>query len=401
MGVECASCGQIIPPGQFRCGNCGTVQTRDTFDDYGGLSEVNASAEPVPRAPSEPAPRPPSPPFAATPPLDDEDSGTREPLVPRGTFASEVPPERSGDGEERDSRAASERETVLAKPAPRAPAATGGHATVTTNGSSQRLKTVRATVKPPYLASEILREDLTPSEPGRRHMNVVLQVAPALGALAVLTSGIDRGATWLSLAVLAALFTLTRFELPYHTMTVTVLGIGAGGLGVCSAWRLWLGGQFDGPLLAATVTLLGGALLFRTWYRAAYTARVLVALALMLALTWATWTSHRELLALEFDWQSWLPALAWYLFCILCLLSLLAFMSGETTGGCDVWALGLALWYGLFACVRFALESSYGGGSAPYNFQTIGLLEPALSAPTAVALAQLFSRIFGTRRRPH
>jgi hypothetical protein len=407
MGVECASCGQVIPPGQFRCGNCGAVQTRDTFDDYGGLTEVTANADPVRPAPAELDKRP-----IMALPAEDDDSGVREPLVPRGTFASEVP-DRIPEGEEREARPSSDRETVLAKPAPRATsngttsAAANGAATNGTaingtaiNGTGARIKSVRPPAKPPYLASEILREDLTPSEPGRRHMNVVLQVAPALGALAVLTSGIDRAATWFALALLAGLFVLTRFEFGYHTMTLLVIGLGASGLAVCSSWRLYLGGGFDGPLLAATVTMLAGALLFRTWYRAAYTARVLVALALVLALTWATWTSHRELLALEFDWQSWLPALAWYVFGILCLLSLLAFMGGETTGGCDVWALGLSVWYGLFACVRFALEGTLGGGSYPENFQTLGLLEPALSAPTAVALAQLLSRIFGRVRRP-
>ncbi|MDB4985236.1 MAG: hypothetical protein JWN04_414, partial [Myxococcaceae bacterium] len=212
---------------------------------------------------------------------------------------------------------------------------------------------------------------------------------------AVLTSGIDRLATWASLAVLAGLFILTRFELGYHTLAVLVASIGGCSLALASGFRVATGGGFDGPLLAASTTLLPAALLFRTWFRAAYTARVLVTLALVLAVMWATWTSHRGLLALEFDWQSWVPALTWYLFGILCLLSLLAFMSGETTGGCDVWALGISIWYGLFACARFALEER---GVQISNFQTLGLVEPALAAPTAVALAQLFARIFGTTK---
>ncbi|MEY4515279.1 MAG: hypothetical protein RLZZ450_7401 [Pseudomonadota bacterium] len=436
MGVECASCGQIIPPGQFRCGNCGTVQTRDSVDDYAGLTELTAAGEVQRTSPSEPVlpARVGSQSSAegqrlVAPPLEDDDSGVREPLVPRGTFAS-VLPDRVAEGDERERvRLAPERDPSSVKPAAAAqpsifrsragedpaastlrsragedPAAStlrsrAGEDPAASTTTSQRIKSVRPPVRPPYLASEILREDLTPSEPGRRHMNVVLQVAPALGAVAVLSSGIDRMATWLSLGVLALLFSLTRFELHYQTLSLVVVGVGVAGLSFSSGWRLVMGGSSDGPLLAATVTLLAAALLFRTWYRATYTARVLVTLALVLALTWATWTSHRELLALEFDWQSWLPALAWYVFGILCLLSLLAFMGGETTGGCDVWALGLSIWYGLFACVRFSLEGVLGGGSYPPNFQTLGLLEPALSAPTAVALAQMFSRIFGRGRR--
>ena len=446
MGVECASCGQDIPPGQLRCGNCGAVQTRDSFDDYGGLTEVPPNLE-GPRAPTEdivlpsvplatstasgssgpasggpqlaassavaaaPTPAPtaaptPAPTLAAAvaataaaavstaaavarplpSPLEEEDGALREPAVPRGTFASEVP-ERGAPGDERELPRAGEREPAAAKRDPRSGPP---------NGHSQRIKSVRPVARPPYLASEILREDLTPSEPGRRHLNVTLHVAPALGAVAVLTSGIDRVATWASLAVLAVLFGLTRFELGYHAVAVLVACIGGASLALSAGLRVAMGGGFDGPLLAASATLLPAALLFRTWYRAAYTARVLVTLALVLAIMWATWTSNRGLLALEFDWQSWVPALTWYLFSILCLLSLLAFMSGETTGGCDVWALGVSVWYGLFACARFALEER---GLQTANFQTLGLIEPALAAPTAVALAQLFSRVFGTQKR--
>ncbi|MDB4974637.1 MAG: hypothetical protein JWN48_2978 [Myxococcaceae bacterium] len=440
MGVECASCGQIIPSGQLRCGNCGAVQTGDSFEDYGGLTEVpphhealhalNSGADssppsataatgtapgpgaqlPAPTATlvvppagsaaippvvapvlsglAAPAAAPASPVSAPRVPAPaDDDEAVREPAVPRGTFASEVP-DRGAAGEEREAAVrvvTPEREPLPPKAQPRAAAIT----------SSQRLKTVRPPVRPPYLASEILREDLTPSEPGRRHINVVLHAAPALGAVAVLTSGIDRIATWAALAALSGLFILTRFELSYHTLAVLVASIGGLCLAATSCARVAMGGGFDGPLLATVATLLPAALLFRTWYRAAYTARVLVSLALVLAVMWATWTSHRGLLALEFDWQSWVPALTWYLFGILCLLSLLAFMSGETTGGCDVWALGISVWYGLFACGRFAIEER--GVQIP-NFQTLGLLEPALAAPTAVALAQLFSGFFGTQK---
>ena len=421
------------------------MQTRDSFDDYGGLTEVPPNLE-GPRAPTEDNVLPsvplvsartpegvlrptssgsgPSGAGSATAPLaaasaaagvvasvaatanaagsaatrplpgahEEDDGALREAAVPRGTFASEVPeraPERGALGDEREPSRAGEREPTGGKREPRANPP---------NGHSQRIKSVRPVARPPYLASEILREDLTPSEPGRRHINITMHVAPALGAVAVLTSGIDRVATWASLAVLAVLFVLTRFELGYHTVSVLVACIGGVSLALASGLRVGMGGGFDGPLLAASATLLPAALLFRTWYRAAYTARVLVTLALVLAITWATWTSNRGLLALEFDWQSWVPALTWYLFSILCLLSLLAFMSGETTGGCDVWALGVSVWYGMFACARFALEER---GLQTENFQTLGLIEPALAAPTAVALAQLFSRVFGTQKRHH
>ncbi|HEY6881150.1 MAG TPA: hypothetical protein VI299_24155, partial [Polyangiales bacterium] len=208
-----------------------------------------------------------------------------------------------------------------------------------------------------------------------------------------------RVATWVSLDVLDLLFLITRFEVDYALQGVLVAALGGIALAATTSARVVLGGGFDGPMLAAAATLLPAALLFRSWYRAAYTARILVGLALVLALTWATWTSHRNLLALEFDWQSWVPALAWYVFGILCLLSLLAFMGEETTAGCDVWAFGLWVWYGLFACARFAIEGGLAGEPQQPNFQTLGLLEPALAAPTSIALAQLFARTFVSR--PH
>ncbi|HEX5655642.1 MAG TPA: hypothetical protein VFX59_00535 [Polyangiales bacterium] len=314
---------------------------------------------------------------AATPEADDT---AREPAVPRGTFASVVPEPAA-------------EEPPVAAPEPPKPSKP-----VVLAPEPQRIKSNRPPPRPPYLASEILKEDLTPTEPGRKAVDLMLHVAPALGAVAVLSSGLQRTATWASLAVLAALFLLTRFELAYMLQATLVAGLGGLALAATASARVALGGGGDGPILAAACALLPAALLYRAWFRAAYTARVLVALALVLAVTWATWTSHRNLLSLEFDWQSWVPALSWYVFGILCLLSLLAFMSDETTGGCDVWALGLWVWYGLFACARFALEGGFEAQPQQPSFQTLGLLEPALAAPTSVALAQLFARFFAAKR---
>jgi hypothetical protein len=387
MGVECASCGQVIPSGQFRCGSCGAVQPRASFDDYGGMSELaldpprpeaQAAAGPSggQRAPSAERREP-------AVPVAESDEAAREPAVPRGTFASVLP-----------ESALEEPPASAPEPSPKAP-----KAVVVPAAPEPRIKSNRPPAKPPYLASEILKEDLTPTEPGRKAMDLMLHVAPALGAVAVLSSGLQRVATWVSLAVLAAMFLLTRFELAYMLQAMLVAGLGGLALAATASVRVGLGGGGDGPILAAAATLLPAALLFRAWFRAAYTARVLIILALVLAATWATWTSDRNLLSLEFDWQSWVPALSWYVFGLLCLLSLLAFMGEETTGGCDVWALGLWVWYGLFAIARFALEGGFEPQPQQPSFQTLGLLEPALAAPVSVALAQLFARFFVSRPR--
>ncbi len=378
MSVECASCGQVIPAGQFRCGGCGAVQARENFDDYGGLTEVSADGDGVVRAVGPEGGSPATARVAAAA-EDEEAGGAREPLVPRGTFTSELP-ERATEPDEREGT----RESKTAKSTATPPA-----------GTSQRIKAVRSAPRPPYLASEILREDLAPSEPGRRLLEIVLQVAPALGAIAALASGIDRPATWVALVLLAGLFVLTRFEASYAAKTLLVTALGGGALASVSLWRVSLGAGADDPLLAGTVTLLSAALLFRGWHRAAVMARALVAGALVLGAAWAAMTSHRELLSLAFSWDSWLPALTWYLFGIISLLSLLAFMGPETTGGCDAWAFGLWGWYGLFACVRFALEAPAEAGWRGPDLQTLGLVEPAFAAPASLALGQLFARTLG------
>lgn len=377
MSVACASCGQIIPSGQARCSHCGAL--RDEAKDPRALEP---SSEPLASAASvEPA--------AAAPRLIEsapEETAAREPLVPRGTFASELPERGSEEDEARDSAPRTTEPSVKVR-------------TSTTASSSQRLKTVRSAPRPPYLASEILREDLTPSTPGRRLLGTMLYVAPALGIAAALFSGIQVSATWVALTALSSLLLFARLELPYATRALLVVITGGGALTLVSLWRMGLGGGYESPLLAAAATLLPAALLFRAWYRASEASRVLVAVALTLALGWALATSDRQLLSLVFSWQSWLPALAWYVFGILCLLSLLAFMGDETTAGCDIWALGIAVWYGLYAIVRFALETRGLRGPLSPNLHTLGLIEPALAAPTAVALAQLFARTLGSRTR--
>ena len=57
--------------------------------------------------------------------------------------------------------------------------------------------------------------------------------------------------------------------------------------------------------------------------------------------------------------------------------------------------MGLLIWYGFHAIVRYSLETTDFMSSD--NLQTLGLAEPALAAPTSVALAQLCARVLGAR----
>jgi hypothetical protein len=249
---------------------------------------------------------------------------------------------------------------------------------------------------PPYLASAILREDMAPSEPGKRALTQVLLVSGLLGAGALLFAGASTTATLVFGPLFLALLVLVRIELSYAARAMAVAVVSGAGLGLAALWRVALGTGVEEPVLTVSTTLLSAALLLRAWFRASNVARGLVAMALVLALTWAFMTSHRGLLELGFAWSSWLPALAWFVFVLLCLLSLLAFMGDETTGGCEGWAVGLFLWFGGFAMVRYALQTAQGPASSE-SLSVLGLVEPAMSAPTAVALAQLAARALGLR----
>jgi len=160
--------------------------------------------------------------------------------------------------------------------------------------------------------------------------------------------------------------------------------------------RLALGARALDALLAAGVWLLPAALLLRAWHRASRVARAGVAVGVCACLSWAFATSSPSLLALGFEWQSWLPAVCWYLFTVLCLLSLLAFMGDETTGGADAWASGVLGWFGLFAGTRFALAL---WSDAPRGLdQALALVEPSFAAVCAVTCAQLAAHRLGQRR---
>lgn len=411
MSVECTSCGHLIPAGQFRCGKCGGLAPRESLEDFGGLTEVVADgagavlappsspplvvpsvvAQPQTSEPPAPAPAQPEPPAEEEPEADP--AHAKDYAVPKGTFASEMPqptptPPRNAD--------ASGELRAVAREISEPVATTLGSAA----SSAQRLKEPRVAPRPPFLASEILREDLTPVEPGKRILSHVAHVAGAFGLIGSLLLGYGSLAGIMCAVACVGIVALVRVRLEYTTRAAAVAMLSGAGLVGAVLTRLSLGASHDDPVLAAACALLPAALLFRHWYRASPTARALVAGSLVFAVAWGAMTSHRGLLTLGFSWQSWLPALAWYLFGILCLLSLLAFMADETTGGCGVWALGVSVWFALFGCLRAAMEVETFSVSTRDAAAALGVAEAAFAAPLAAALAQLYARALAPRRRP-
>lgn len=391
MSVECTSCGQLIAEGQVRCGKCGTPAPLDpAVADVGAPKGNPGMAAQSPAAAALAA----SVAANAVPRviLDELHEVAAEAPVPKGTFASVAPQPTPAlvarpEAIPEIRPLAAPRELVETAPARSA-----------AMSSSQRIKEMRAPVRPPFLASESLREDLSPLWPGKQEITHTLQLAGLLGALASVLVAFDQPVGWLCAITCALIAGLSRVELEYMKRALIAATVSGSALLLASFARVALGAGGDDPLLSLACSLLPAALLFRSWYRGARVARALVALTLVLAFAWVGLTSNRGLLSLGFTWQSWLPALAWSSFSILCLLSLLAFMGDETTGGCHVWAYGISLWFGLFACLRWAMERegspASGGPSA-----ALGLTEAALASVLAIALAQLGSRLYVARSR--
>lgn len=390
MSVDCASCGHAIPLGQFRCGKCGAVQTRDSIDDMSDVGEL-AMDDPLPLLGKS---KDVSQSIAHE--SVNEPSG-RESIVPRGTFASDEPtaPDepaleasaRRSDPPAEKTETQPEAGAILPPASPRV---------ITSSHTSQDLRAAQAAQRPPFLASEILHEDLMPMEPGRDALTLTLRVVGVMGLLVAMW-GYGSGPFALASVGSLALLVASVLKVPHMTRATMVASIAGVGLCVACFWRIKGGGALEDALLAVSTTLLASALLFRSWYRSSNIARGLVAAGLLTSLGWAVMGADKRLLLLDWTWQSWLPALILSVFVILCVLSLLAFMDDETTGACDIWAGCLLVWYAAHALSREALIAE--GPGMDEGLSTLGLTEPVFAAPLAVALAQLLARALGQQHR--
>jgi len=408
MSVACTSCGHAVPLGQFRCGKCGAAQSRDSIEDLDAPSELafESVSEPGKDASGDQA----------------SEYAPRESIVPRGTFASDEPvadgtattaKEKPSDPPAKSTSSATRtpsegQEAVAAEagspsqPMPiqalpvGIPSAPVASAVSAASAQAPEPPLAQPAPRPPFLASEILREDLMPAEPGRGVLTLCLRV---FGALGLLVAFWTYGSAPFALASVGslAMLTVSALRLAHITRALAVATIAGTGLGVACIWHLALGGATEGALLAVSAPVLAGALFFRAWYRGSSAARGLVAVSLMSSVTWALMTANAKLLSLDWTVQSWLPALLWCVFVILCVLSLLAFMDDETTGACDVWATSLLVWYMVQAVTQEVLTSS--GLPAERSLAALGLTVPIFAAPLAVAVAQLLARAFGRQHR--
>jgi hypothetical protein len=211
---------------------------------------------------------------------------------------------------------------------------------------------VSAARTPPVLASESLREDLAPTEPGRRAMRWVSATVGTLGAGVAL--GVGEGG--FSVSIVAGLLlgcaVLGVVSIRYSARSIGVTVLGLAGLVVAVVAT---GVEATPPVLAITVTVLAAGLLFRGMYRASGVARALVGIGIALALVWFIGSGAiAGLSVIDTSWQSVGGAIVRLVFALLLLLSLLAFMDSSTTAGCRVWGGALLAWYAVFVALELA-----------------------------------------------
>lgn len=252
--------------------------------------------------------------------------------------------------------------------------------------------------RPPVLASEALRKEVAPQEPGRVTIRVLLLV---LGLVGSVSSLLLMRFTGFGVPLAGAFIGLTLLgvpPIPYAARAVAAVTISACSLGVVTWMNLAHSGS--SPVIAETIglTILAAALFFRAWHRGSTLARFLVLLGLLVSASWlGTSGALSNMTTLDPMWQSWLPIVLRAPLALLMMLSLLAFMDERSTGGCGIWATGVVLWEGIDNGVQLLVRfwppalatpdwSLLGGGEA------VPLIAgPLLSTLVAFGTAQLLA----------
>lgn len=199
---------------------------------------------------------------------------------------------------------------------------------------------------PPILASELLREQMEPSEPGKTSLPRLTAALCAAGVLGASWVGGLDSVTYVSVALMVGLLTLALTPMSYlgHAVTLFVAG------GIASSLGIWQQAAHEvtphAPLLGLSTVVLGASLLYRAYYRGAKLARIAVSIGVALLVSWFVLSGgHQSLITLGEHWQSWGPAASHMAFALVALLALLAFMEASTRGGAHVWAYTLLALY--------------------------------------------------------
>lgn len=265
----------------------------------------------------------------------------------------------------------------------------------------------RRTLAPPVLASEALRKEMTPAEPGRVLLPVVVCATSTLAvSLCLWLVGFDKHGLAVA-ATFLALSAIALWPMPYSSRAGALAVLSGGGM-LSATWvRAQQAPQEPHALgLTGAVLLLGTALQLRAWHRGSVSARVLVALGLGAGALWlgvqAPWL---HLSSLPSDPRLSLPVVLPIPFGILLMVSLLAFMDARTTGASGLWSLCLWGWYACFVAAEIVAQNAVQdttSGLAPGASitawlerdpaLTLSLVTAPLLLPTVgIALAQLLA----------
>lgn len=258
-----------------------------------------------------------------------------------------------------------------------------------------------AAPRPPVLASEALRRDLTPSAPAPLLMRRSAVLVGSVGATQVLLWSGGQGIAVPLAGAFAALAALGFAPMAYAARAAAIGTVAGSALGVAAFVETAATGRFEPLVLAAGVTVLGAALLFRAWHRASWLARALTALGIAVCAGFLAMSEALQRLPIvDPSWQAWLPQVLQLVLVLLLLLSLLAFMDARSTGGCDAWAFSLLGWHVLFRGVETLAWRFPAGGvvvdAAEVAAQASGHAAlqsaiPLLAGMFALALAQLWA----------
>jgi hypothetical protein len=260
-----------------------------------------------------------------------------------------------------------------------------------------------ALIKPPVLASDILREEVAPIAPGQRAVRIWLSALAAAFVLVAIATRFGFGPPSPSVfsgSLATAVVALIAAVLPAPYAARACLAVTAGLV------PLALGALGEGPLAAighegglsamaglALVTLLPGALFFRGRYRAFRAARIILAAAMatalpaMILLGLGTLSDGGELVTRIFDGAALAASLT----------AFFGFMGDETTGGCTGWGILLIVIHAARLGIHtLGTESELYG---PWGFVVGATGEFVAAALIAFAVFQLLAVAFAREAR--
>jgi len=272
--------------------------------------------------------------------------------------------------------------------------------------SGVRSAIVKKKTPPPILASEVLREDLAPIEPGRRASRLwdggLALLYLAVGVCLRFDLGIsgvspDAGAACLAAAAAVAATALVPFPYLWRALVGGIIGALVVALGLFGGGPLALltgpgSTPWVEPFRVLTCVALPAALLFRSHYRAYPLGRVLLGGAFVLALPFLV---HEAILTTQ---GAPIARIAAGLALVGPLSALFAFMSSPTTSMTALCAQSLTA----LLALELGLRQFYAPrpvGAGPLAFALTGVAFFASVVPMALGLFQTLAAIYAREAR--